>query len=407
MALFENETMDEEANIYFDDPKKGIELINKMILRRGKNTIFESEQLIFKKVYQVLAELNLENELEIYKTLVNISGKMKELQKIKLLEGKKVLGIGGQFSAGKSCFINSITNTNTRLPEGQRPTTSIATYTINADAQKNLAITFNDSMIELDAQAINAITYQFSEQYQIGFSYLIKSLVVYTPDFSYPGIAILDTPGYSKPDSSKKVCNRDWGMAKEQLNTVDYLIWLVDVENGGINDKDLEFISSLDVKSEILVVFTKASVKPKSELNEIVQHAKDTLASRSNKKIYDVIAYDSKLKETFIGNDSLEQYLKMISEANEDSWDIEGQIQRIRDQLLIQLGTQSKMIQAEIKKLETILIRTSNIEHIAAIVKEYNKCKSAQEILNKNKQKVINVFGELISVISMMKRGIK
>lgn len=405
MALFENETMNEEANIYFDDPKKGIELINKMILRRGKNILFESERLIFNKVYQVLAELNLENELEIYKTLENISGKMKELQKIKLLEGKKVLGIGGQFSAGKSCFINSITNT--RLPEGQGPTTSIATYTINADTQKNLAITFNDSMIELDAQAIDAITHQFSEQYQMGFSYLIKSLVVYTPDFSYPGIAILDTPGYSKPDSSKKIRNRDRCMAKEQLNTVDYLIWLVDVENGEINDKDLEFISSLDVKSEILVVFTKASVKPKSELNEIVQHAKHTLASRGNKKIYDVIAYDSKLKETFIGNDSLERYLKMINETSEDSWDIEEQIQRIRDQLLTQLGTQSKMIQTEIKKLDAILIRTSNIEHIAAFVKEYSKCKSEQEILNKNKQKVISVFGELISVTSLMKRGIK
>ena len=87
-------------NIYLDDPEKGIELIKKMIFRRqGKQIRSKVDNLIINKIFPILADLELENELEIYKTLTKISNKMKEQQKIELLEGKKVLGIGGQFSA--------------------------------------------------------------------------------------------------------------------------------------------------------------------------------------------------------------------------------------------------------------------------------------------------------------------
>lgn len=388
-----------------DDPEKGIELIKKMIFRRqGKQIRSKVDNLIINKIFPILADLELENELEIYKTLTKISNKMKEQQKIELLEGKKVLGIGGQFSAGKSCFINSITNAN--LPEGQRPTTSIATYIVNAEAKKNVAISVYDNVIDLDDEAMSAITHQFFETYQIGFSRLIRNLVVHTPNFTYPNIAVLDTPGYTKPDSSKQDDKKDRGIAREQLNTVDYLIWLIDPEKGGgIEQSDLDFISSLNVETEILVVITKASLKTEEDLRRLIQSAKDNLRERSDKKIYDVIAYDSCSKETVIGEGILEQFLQGINDINNDSQKIAEQIYDIRKQLECQISKQSKKYNNRIKKLDKILVQTSNIEHISALVKEYSRCRSMLNSLDRDKEKVRSSFAELESFADMLKKG--
>lgn len=404
VALFKNKSVEEienifaDRNLYLDNPEKGIELIKKMIRRRQRKQIrSEVDNLIINKIFPILAELELENELEIYKTLTKISNKMKEQQKIELLEGKKVLGIGGQFSAGKSCFINSITNAN--LPEGQRPTTSIATYIVNAEAKKNVAISVYDNVIDLDDEAMSAITHQFFETYQIGFSRLIKNLVVYTPNFTYPNIAVLDTPGYTKADSSKQDDKKDRGIAREQLNTVDYLIWLIDPEKGGgIDESDLNFISSLNVESEILVVITKASLKTEDDLKKLIQSAKDKLREFSDKEIYDVIAYDSFKKETVIGEGVLEQFLQKINNNN-DSQKITEQIYDIRKQLECQISKQRKEINDRIKKLDKILVQTSNIEHISALVKEYSRCKSMLISLDRDNKRISSSFRRLKSFV--------
>lgn len=408
VALFEDEPIDDlkmelsqDTNKYLDNPESGLELIKRTLFRNSeKNVCTKFDTIISEKIFPVLSELELENELEIYQTLIKISNQIKEQQKINLLEGKKILGVGGQFSAGKSCFINSITNA--KLPVDQRPTTSIATYIVYAETQKNLAITLYNNVIGLDDYAMDAITHKFYKQYQLGFSKLIKNLVVQTPDFQYPNIAILDTPGYSKADMPKKEENQDKGMAREQLNAADYLIWLADSENGLLVEPDLEFISSLNVNSEILIVFTKASLKTEEDLEQIIQNTKNTLENR-NMKIYGVIAYDSLSKETVIGKGILEQFLDMINNSMDDSSDITEQICNIKMLLENQLELQRSQLQDKIKSLEEILIQTSNIEHISAIVKEYSKCQSTMHLLNENGQILINDMMELQSITQEMK----
>ena len=253
---------------------------------------------------------------------------------------------------------------------------------------------------------MSAITHQFFETYQIGFSRLIRNLVVHTPNFTYPNIAVLDTPGYTKPDSSKQDDKKDRGIAREQLNTVDYLIWLIDPEKGGgIEQSDLDFISSLNVETEILVVITKASLKTEEDLRRLIQSAKDNLRERSDKKIYDVIAYDSCSKETVIGEGILEQFLQGINDINNDSQKIAEQIYDIRKQLECQISKQSKKYNNRIKKLDKILVQTSNIEHISALVKEYSRCRSMLNSLDRDKEKVRSSFAELESFADMLKKG--
>ena len=45
--------------------------------------------------------------------------------------------------------------------------------------------------------------------------------------------------------------------AFEQLRASDYLIWLVDIDNGGLTQDDLDFLASLHFQTKVLVVFTK------------------------------------------------------------------------------------------------------------------------------------------------------
>ncbi|MBQ1659907.1 MAG: dynamin family protein, partial [Clostridia bacterium] len=154
MALFEDEEFTEEGaeNNYLIDPEKGLELVRSMILRqKSRPGDISFDTIIKQKLFPTLAELGLKREAEIYSQLNKLSDKLKDGEKLRLLYQKKVVGIGGKFSAGKSCFINSLTNST--LPEGQRPTTSIATYIVHADAKKNVAITNNDNLIELDDEA--------------------------------------------------------------------------------------------------------------------------------------------------------------------------------------------------------------------------------------------------------------
>ena len=316
MALFEDDLEEEEQeeqeeNCYLNDPDKGISLIKRLLFKsdqKDKSNKFET--IIFREIFPILAELEWENELEIYHKLSKINDKLKEQNRINIIEGKKVLGVGGKFSAGKSSFINSITSVN--LPEGQRPTTSIATYIVGTGYKQSIAVSTNNNIIYIDDEAVEALTHKFYEKYKIGFSMLVKNLVICTADFTYPNIAILDTPGYSKADDDKKNAFSDASMAKEQLKAVDYLIWLVDSVQGVITEKDIEFISSLNMSTKILFVFTKADLEPPENLDKKLEKAKEILDSSLSDKVYSIIAYDSFEGKTVKGEGVLERFLREI-----------------------------------------------------------------------------------------------
>ena len=135
MALFEDETLEldnqeeffgQQSNSYLRDSVKGLQLVRTILHQQEqKNTLHPRTESIRHKIPALLAGLELEKEAEFYQRLSRLDSRMNEQEKVSLLNGKVVLGIGGRFSAGKSCFINSISNAD--LPEEQRETTSIST----------------------------------------------------------------------------------------------------------------------------------------------------------------------------------------------------------------------------------------------------------------------------------------
>lgn len=407
MALFEDELEEgeeqeeleeQEENCYLNDSDKGFNLIKKLLLKNNqKDKSNKFETIIFKEIFPILAELEWENELEIYRKLSKINDKLKEQNRINIIEGKKVLGVGGKFSAGKSSFINSITSVN--LPEGQRPTTSIATYIVGTGHKQNIAVSANNNIIYIDDEAVEALTHKFYEKYKIGFSMLIKNLVICTDDFTYPNIAILDTPGYSKSDDNKKNAFSDASMAKEQLKAVDYLIWLVDSVQGVITEKDIEFISSLNISTKILFVFTKADLELPGNLDKKLEKAKEILDNSFNDKVYSIIAYDSFEGKTVKGEGILERFLSEINRDKVHTNELSNEIKELQQQIFLQVSKQIKKKDRKMKEYEKILIHTSNIEHIGSVIEDYRKCGYEKNLLTNFKSQINFSFDKLVAAI--------
>lgn len=371
MGLFEDESLEdsfvsnEESNKYLKDNDAGLSLIKKILSSSSnveQNYIID---FLSNEILPLIADLRLEDELKLYRELLVIGSKAEEYKRIEMLKGKKVLGVGGKFSAGKSCFINSITNAE--LPEGQRPTTSIATYIVNAERKKNVALTKQSTYVKLDDEALDALTHKFFEKYQIGFSKLIQQLVIYTPGFTYPNIAILDTPGYSKSDINKGEDSTDAEMARKQLQSVDYLIWLVDSVQGVVTQRDLEFISTLKVSTPILFVFTKASLETNENIIKKIEQAKKML-KKCNKEIYDVIAYDSVTKESIVGAGVLEKFLNEVNEKNADNDNLEKVISSIGTNIQNQIENQIKDIHIQIDQIDNLITKINGVEHMNSLL---------------------------------------
>ena len=389
----------EEKNCYLDDSDKGIGLIKSMLLKETKKGEYDKfEKIIFGEIFPILAELEWESELEIYRRLSKINDKLKEQNKISMIEGKKILGVGGKFSSGKSSFINSITTAH--LPEGQRPTTSIATYIIGTGHKKNIAVSTNNNIIDLDDEAVEALTHKFYEKYKIGFSRLIKNLVICTADFTYPNVAILDTPGYSKSDDDKKSEYSDASVAKEQLKASDYLIWLVDSVQGVITEKDIEFISSLNMSNKILFVFTKADLETPENLNKKLKKAREILKSSFNDKVYNIIAYNSYEGKTVIGGGVLESFLNKINHDKASVNETENEVNELQKQIFSYISRQIEKRNKKMKEYENVLINTSNVEHIGAVVEDYRKCIYERNKLVNFKNRISSSFNELSKAIA-------
>lgn len=391
MALFEDEPFDPEeeaGNSYLKDPVKGLELV-RTILRRQKDQKSGNKEILRKEIPALLAGLELEAEAEFYQRLSRLSGRIKEQERVALLDGKVVLGVGGRFSAGKSCFINSITNA--RLPEEQRETTSISTYVIQADTKTNVALTAGGSSIPLDDEAIQALTHEFYSTYHIGFSRVIQNLAICSPEFQYPNIAILDTPGYNKADTGKMKEATDAENARRQLDSVDYLIWLVDIENGELKADDEKFIDSLNVSTPILIVFNKAGTVLPEKAEAVVANTASRL-KESGRNIFKVIAYDSWGKKTVVGGDALERFLDMVNRDSKRSRGLGEQLEELSQDICDSIEKQLKKIRIQRDIMDKAITNSRDAKGLGALISAYVACGRQKQALLDAKKSIQSAF---------------
>lgn len=396
MALFEDETLEldnqeeffgQQSNSYLRDSVKGLQLVRTILHQQEqKNTLHPRTESIRHKIPALLAGLELEKEAEFYQRLSRLDSRMNEQEKVSLLNGKVVLGIGGRFSAGKSCFINSISNAD--LPEEQRETTSISTYVIHSETKCNIALTTGGGSVKLDDEAVQALTHQFYEIYHIGFSRVIQNLAICSPAFRYPNIAILDTPGYNKADTGKMKEATDAENARRQLKSVDYMIWLVDIENGELKIDDEKFIDSLNISTPILIIFNKAGTVLPEKAESIVANTSARLEA-DGRNIFAVIAYDSWEKKTVVGSDALDRFLDMVDQASQKKLSLQQQINSLRDDICNGIDKQIETVENRRKKMEKSLIGATDAKSLGSLIAEYIACGSQKKMLQDAKYSII------------------
>ena len=308
---------DEEKNPYLTEPTRGLQLIARLLPKRKQYT--ESDKaahhldvLLDVRLVSTVRELGLKT-LEFSQHLMKASDQIMEYQKMRLLSGKTVIGLGGQFSSGKSSFINSRLQTDGQtiiLPEDQNPTTSIPTYIVGGSREEIYAYC-GGAKVSLDKDAMQALTHEFYKEYGIGFSRFVSNIVIHTPALGgglAHKIVFLDTPGYNKADMDTRETLKDEHLAAQQLKTVDFLVWLVDISNGVVQERDLEFFQKVPKDTPILIVFNKADKKTEEACSSIVEESRRILEER-NIKVFGVSAYSSRDGREFLGKNLVHNFL--------------------------------------------------------------------------------------------------
>ena len=190
----------------------------------------------------------------------SITGEIKHIQKL-LLDEKFLPSVGlkslfnkllrrssypmevaivGQFSSGKSTFLNALLSKDV-LPTGITPVTSKVNF-INYGEEYKLKVTYNNGANEY--HSLDAISQFTDQRYSIED---IKYITLYAPMDILKDISFVDTPGLNSQSLS------DTQVTKKILRDVDGIIWLTLMDNAGKE-------SESEVLSEFLDTFKEKSL---------------------------------------------------------------------------------------------------------------------------------------------------
>ncbi|MDX1809562.1 MAG: dynamin family protein [Sulfurospirillaceae bacterium] len=182
--------------------------------------------------------------------------------KIRVKEPMKV-AITGQFSSGKSTFLNALL-AKSILPTGITPVTSKVNYIRYGDELK-IRVKYKDGRDEYhDIESINKFTDQ-----RIGVED-IDYLILYSPLNMLKDIVFVDTPGLNSG------ANSDTQTTIKVLKEVDGIIWLTLIDNAGkMSEADVleQYLSQYKNKS--LCVLNQKDKFSEEEIQQSVSYVKE------------------------------------------------------------------------------------------------------------------------------------
>ncbi|QYJ85855.1 dynamin family protein [Shewanella mesophila] len=285
-------------NPYLHNPQQGLELVSQLVADGNKQAsyhqLLQSFDALIEQEFSTHSEHdNNSAATQTYRQLRQLKSRLDEVVAFPGIERGYTVAVGGAFSAGKSRFLNSLLGYHSLLPTDTTPTTSIPTYISQGSEDRIDALNVYGGKTQIDEDALKAICHAFHQRFNVSFGHFLQLISVERSNFHYENINFLDTPGYSKADTlSQQRTNSDETIARQQLSNVDYLIWLVDQQNGTVPQPDIEFIQSLNLEQPILFVITKADHKPAAQIQQIIDTARNDLLA-AEIPIYDVIGYSS------------------------------------------------------------------------------------------------------------------
>lgn len=179
-----------------------------------------------------------------------------------------------------------------------------------------------------------------------------------------------------------------------QLRRVKYIIWVIDINNGGLRNDDLDFINSLGKDKEIFFVINKAdTVSDEKARYDVYQHIKNQIENEKFNSLgvalYSSRTSKNKEKRTYPGND-VKKFLFQINNLENINF-LEGIGNRFKEII----NKIDKILEGAQNKSDK-LINTVN-QYDAAMYKldEYSKKYSSDDIIKiikEEKEKKANII---------------
>ncbi len=235
-----------------------------------------------------------------------IKNQMRLIANCPPLHSKMVGAVGGGFSSGKSSFINSFMNNDdsVKLAEGIRPVTAIPSYVISGEKPSIQGLSYRGGNFEIKEELYKAISHEMLKKLKFDLKHILSYITVKTNLDStlFSNICLIDTPGYSAPDSGST--EKDMEIAKAYIKDAKFLIWIVGLDSKGtINTSDLDFLDALPFGREegksLYVVANKAGTVSPSNHQDILDTFRDVLEDYGFE--YEGISlYDSKQRKEYL-----------------------------------------------------------------------------------------------------------
>ena len=361
---------------------EGIDLLIKILNKSDKDNkvkknIENLDNIVNTKFKKLL---NFSNILpaNIFFDVQNLNLDLKEFSIYPKIFGKNIIGVGGCFSSGKSAFINSILEERI-LPIDTIITTSFPTYILNETINRNILLTSFQEMLEVDKLDLKKLSHRFYEEYGVHLSTVVDKIFIENNSFDYENLALLDTPGYNADSDSGK---KDMEISYSQLRRVKYIIWIIDINNGGLRNDDLDFINSLGKDKEIFFVINKAdTVSDEKARYDVYQHIQNQIENEKFNSLgvalYSSRTSKNKEKRTYPGND-VKKFLAQINALKNINF-------------LEDIGNRFKKIINEIDKINAVNQYDAAMYRLS---EEYLKKYSSEDlikIINDEKEKKGNI----------------
>lgn len=189
-------------------------IISNFIQEYKENFSLKIDNNFNQNLTKILHELILDKyspSLELKKSLLKLQRRLQEPMKVAIV---------GQFSSGKSTFLNALLGINI-LPTGITPVTSKVNY-IRYGTNFSIKVRFLDGRDEFhDTNTLKKFTDQREDVEDIKF------LTLYAPLELLKDVVFVDTPGLNSQSMA------DTNETTKVLNEVDGIIWLSLIDNAG------------------------------------------------------------------------------------------------------------------------------------------------------------------------------
>jgi hypothetical protein len=326
-----------------------------------------------------------------------------------MLSTKNIVAVAGGFSSGKSKFLNTIIYAdNVRLSTGINPVTAIPTFVQQGEEAKIIAYSPDGRQGEIPVELFNKIDHQFIEK--LGFN--LKSIMPYstvTAPFveklkELSNVCFIDTPGYDAAKNEET--QEDSSAAFDSLQKATAILWFIDIDNGTLHKKDINFLHSINAQGnakKLFVVVSRADRK-KSTVQNVIDRIKDDL--EENDIPYDGIsAYSSNEKKEYLDEDDGKSIFDWLKEQNKNLIDPAEKIRLLRENVESVFQMYHKSIEEDIKKIENdkktiekILFQTEKrIDAKDKQIRELERSGNNDYYANRNSHRTLSNFFSPIS----------